>query len=487
MARLPLVGGSYSPRSVIANCQRCINLYPEHNAVGPPVPVTHYQRPGLKPLFRGVNAVVRCLYQASNGKGYAVIDHTVYAINPNWTLRSLGTITTAKTNPASMTDNGVNIFIVDGSQNGWGIRMSDDTFYPLNDPTGLFKGADRVDVIDTFIISNNVGIAPNNEVISTLSATGKDGDGLPVSGGIKYNDQAGNASTMFGFKAAYPDPVQTLIVNNHQVIIFGTLKSEIWFNGGLPGFPFLMYQGAYIEHGAAKYSIACTDISVFFLGQDLQGDGVVWRVGGDNAYRCRRISNHALEFQIRKMKNESQISDAIGYCYQQDGDFYYVLHFPAGDQTWVYDDTLGAQDPNIAWHQEGWTDPQTGILHRHRANCHAFIYGKNVVGDFENGTIYEMSLDTYTDTVSGIVCPITFLRTFPHIGTGETDLGPFGKRPIPADGRRIQFTAFMLDLECGMASGPATIALRYSDDRGRTYSSDVLQTGGQLGQYLTQP
>jgi hypothetical protein len=368
-----------------------------------------------------------------------------------------------------MIDNGATIAVVDGSTGGWLIDMPTNGFSAWNDPTGLFRGADRIDIIDTFFVMNVAG-NNNNEFISTLS------------------DTTIFDPTYYAFKAAYPDPLSSIIVNQHYIILLGTLKSELWFNTGLPTFPFTMFSGAYYEHGlGAKYSLATGDISVYFLGQDLQGHAMVWRIGGGDLHSCRRISNHALEHQMRKMANSVGIDDAIGYTYQQDGHWFYVLHFPKGDQTWVYDDTLGFEDPMVAWHQEAWTDPATGTLHRHRGNCHGFINGQNVVGDWENGTLYALDLDVYTDTVNGVVCPNTYLRTFPHLGTGEVEIGVWGKRPVVADGRRIRYSAFMLDLECGLVSDLPTVALRYSDDRGRTYSSDVLQTTGELGEYLTQP
>jgi hypothetical protein len=469
MARLPLVGGAYAPRSIIANCQRCINLYPEANPAGSAVPLTHYQRPGLIPIAQGPNAPVRCLYRASNGNGYCVIGSTVYAVSSSWQLTNLGSITPGLTTPANMIDNGSTIVVVDGSPLGWTIDMSTNAFAQLVDSTGLFRGATRGDYIDSFLIFNVPG-ASSNEWISTLS------------GEVTFQD------TYFAFKTAYPDPLQVLYVNNHEILLIGQLKTEVWYNGGLPTFPFLMIQGVYHEHGTvAPYSVASADISVFCLGLDLQGQGVVWRFIG---YESIRISNHALEYAIMKMSKSVGISDAIGYVVQMDGHYFYVLHFPSGDQTWVYDDTI--RDPNVAWHQEGWSDPATGILHRHRANCYAFFNNTNVVGDWQNGTLYAMDMDTYTDTVAGAACSIQWLRTFPHIGGGEVEFGPYGKRPIPSDGRRIQFTNFMLDLECGMApagadGNPPWVALRYSDDRGRTWNSDVLQTGGEPGQYLTWP
>jgi hypothetical protein len=370
-----------------------------------------------------------------------------------------------------MIDNGVAIIVVDGSQNGWTINMTTNAYGTYDDPSGLFRGATRGDYIDTYLLFNVVGTnINNNEFISTLS------------GSTTFDP------TYFAFKTAYPDPLMSIIVNNHEILLIGQLKTEVWYNGGLTTFPFLMIQGVYHEHGTcARYSVAAIDVNVYCLGQDLQGNGVVWRFVG---YDSLRVSNHAVEYAIRKMAQTVGIDDAIAYTYQQDGHYFYALHFPKGDQTWVFDHTVG--DPHVAWHQEGWTEPRTGKLHRHRGNCCAFINGTNTCGDWENGTLYAMDLDSYTDTVGGITCSIQWLRTFPHILGGEIEFGPYGKRPIPADGRRIQFTAFMLDLEVGLApmgadGKPPQVALRYSDDRGRTFSSDILQTGGETGQYLTQP
>jgi len=258
----------------------------------------------------------------------------------------------------------------------------------------------------------------------------------------------------------------------------------LWYDAGQPLFPFAALPGAYIEHGiAAKYSIAHYDIAMFWLGRDLHGHGVVFRFRG---YFTDRISNHALEFQIREMANTVGISDAIGFTYQVDGHPFYVLTFPRGDQTWVFDDAV--QDPTLAWHQEAWTSAD-GVMHRIRGQCHAVINDVNVVGDHSNSTLYRLDLDAYTDTVDGIEYAIACVRTFPHIGAarvaGSTQVAQL-------DGRRVQFAAFRADLECGMGPKdindlPAQVSLRWSDDRGRTWGSAVLQSSGEPGSYLTQP
>ena len=70
MVRIPLLGGAYESRSVIASAQEAINLYSEANPQDgqPTVPATSYPTPGLQlvasPPFPGN---YRQQYRASNG------------------------------------------------------------------------------------------------------------------------------------------------------------------------------------------------------------------------------------------------------------------------------------------------------------------------------------------------------------------------------------------------------------------------------------
>ena len=467
MARLPLIGGSYSTRSIIASAQRCINYFPEINPKFALVPVTHYQRPGLVPIAEAGTGPIRQLYRASNStigndNAYVVSGRQVFQINPDWSTTLLGDITPGLVNPVSIIDNGIQALVVDGSPNGWIWNITGTpAFQQLVDPTGLFVGADRVDYIDTFILFNIPGT---------------------IFFGSSLSSELTFDPTYFAGKTDYPDLLQTLIVNRHEILLLGSLKTECWYDAGNALFPFAELPGAYIEHGiAAKYSIASQDISVYWLGQDLQGHGVVFRYRG---YTTARISNHAVEFAIREMASSVGISDAIGYTYQQDGHVFYVIQFPAGNQTWVFDESIG--NPDDGWHQEAWTNPTDGSLNRHRGNCAAFINGINVVGDFESGTIYKMDLDAYTDTVNGRAGPITCVRTFPHIGAG---VGPTGQM-IEYDGHRMMVTAFAADFEAGnsdLAFPSQEISLRWSTDRGRTFGNYVLQEAGAQGDYLVQP
>jgi hypothetical protein len=374
-----------------------------------------------------------------------------------------------------MSDNGTNLVVADGSPTGYITTLEGTDWNPISDSTGTFQGANQWAFVDTFLIWN----LPNSVFFgSTLS------------------NQVVFDPLYIGGKAAYPDNLKSIFVNRREIFLFGDVKSEVWYNVGgsaLAPFPFQILPGTYIEHGiAAIWSRANHDINVFWLSKDLQGEGTVLSFRG---YLTQRISNHALEEAIRQMQATVGIDDAIGMTYQLDGHQFYMLTFPAGNQTWVYD--LSVQDPTAAWHQEAWTDPVSGAMNRSRINCMAFINNKLMAGDWQNGSVYALNMDKYTDRVSpgtgvgsGFVeCPIVCTRSFPHIGSARMAGGQQG---VEVDGRRVQFAAFRADMECGTApldaaGNPAMVSLRWSDDRGRTFGNALLQSGGAPGEFLTQP
>jgi hypothetical protein len=366
-----------------------------------------------------------------------------------------------------MTDNGIDLLLVDGSTTGYTSTLGQGNFATVVDSTGLFQGADQVAYVDTFIIWN-----------------------LPrsVFFGSTLSNQIGFDALFFSGKVAYPDDLRAIYVNRREIFLFGDVKTEVWYNVGgtsASAFPFQILPGTYVEHGiAAPFSVASNDIDVYWLSRDLQGEGVVFSFRG---YLTKRISNHALEDAIRKMQKTVGITDARGFTFQIDGHWFYMLTFPAGNQTWVYD--AAVEDITAAWHQEAWTNPADNSLNRHRASCMAFINGRSTAGDWQNNTVYYLNLDQYFDTVNGVNCPLTCIRSFPHLGQARV---AGGSQMAEVDGRRLQFSALRADIESGMGplqvdGKPAQLTLRWSDDRGRTFGTDVLQSNGAPGEYLTQP
>jgi hypothetical protein len=467
---MELVGGAYAARSVIANAQKCQNLFPEPNREDGPKTMTHYQRPGLRSLQVAPKpAIGRGLYRASTGQGFCVIGQNVYQIGTNFTLTQIGTLNVNRSNLVSMIDNGITLWLVDGSQLGYSYPLNGGgVFGPVVDPTGIFTGSIKVDYIDTFMLW---ALLNSQQFGSTLS-----------------NELVFNA-TFTAAKTGYPDQLVTLYVNRHEILLLGSLKSEIWYDAGNPLFPFAILPGAYIEWGClAPYSVASADVDVFWLAQGLQGVGLVIRQRG---YETKVISNYAISYAIQQMaRNGANLSDAIGYTYTRDGHIFYVLTFVSGDQTWVYDESVG--DPKLAWSQRGWSD-LNGQLHRERIVSHAFLNGLNVGQDWANGTLYSLDPDYFFDYVDPAdgqgprAMPIQYTRTFPQIFMGMQ-----GGQPRFADEYTIRIKRFVADIETGTgpldANGqPPSASLRWSFNRGKSYGNAVLQDIGAQGNFETEP
>jgi hypothetical protein len=209
--------------------------------------------------------------------------------------------------------------------------------------------------------------------------------------------------------------------NFREVWAFGTNSIEVWYDSGATDFPLQRIQGAFNELGcAAPYSVAKMDNGMFWLGRDRRGQGMVYRANG---YTGQRISTHAIEWQIQQY---GDISDAIAYTYQQGGHSFYVLTFPTGNATWVYDAATEA------WHERaGWVN---GTFTRHRSNCQMAFNNQIVVGDFENGNLYAFDLDVYAD--NGNIQK--WLRSWRALPTGQNNL------------KRTAHHSLQLDCESGV-------------------------------------
>lgn len=164
--RVALLGGAYQSRSIISSAQESLNLYPESNPgeSQPPVPVTHFQTPGLTLKATAPNTEgVRQVYCATNGDLYVCVGPKVYYVDPNFNFTLLGTIPDAAT-PVSMADNGLCVVLVDGTSTGYCIDITPTsisglpvprTWGTIADPN--FLGSNFVDYIDTYFIFNQRG------------------------------------------------------------------------------------------------------------------------------------------------------------------------------------------------------------------------------------------------------------------------------------------------------------------------------------------
>ena len=445
MAAIYLTSGAYQSSSVIANCQRCVNLFLEGNPekTKPPAPTTHYVRPGKVTLGTpAAPGLARGLYAASNGKLYAVVGNNVYYIDPGWQFNLLGTIG-AGTSVVSMADNGEfagnDLVLVDGTTNGYVITMSTNAFAPVVDPTGLFTGSDVVRFIQTFFLFNKTGT--QNWYIS-------------LSDDIAFN------ALDIAAKASYADNIITIGVRQREVWLIGSLTTEPWSLTGAADFPFEAIPSTFVTHGILNaQSLVNADTKLFWLSNNLQGKAMFFSTEG---YEVKRISHHGIE-QI--VQNFNSPGDCVSSTYQQDGHTFVVWSFPTDDMTLVYD--LATEQ----WAQFAWTDGN-GVLRRDRTVFYANAYGKTVGIDWETGELVEIDSDTYQDNDG---TAITCIRGFPHVLN---------------EMKRLTHNSCTVDVECGTITDPdrdPIMNLRYSDNRGQSFSQTLQTSMGMTGEYDISP
>lgn len=440
---IPFVGPSYTDRSVNMNAMRTLNFYLEMDQYGKR-PTALYGTPGLDlKVTDAAAAEVRGMW-AINNSLYVVCGNKLRRYNASMVaVVTVGTLNTS-TGPVSMANNTTQLIVVDGSD-GYIITISGDVFAVISDPD-FPTAPTRVTFIDQYFIVNDSG---TQKFYWSTAADGSTWDALDFSSS----------------EGSYDDLI-SLIADHRELWLFGTSTTEVWYNTGDADAPFSRIQGAFIEHGcAAAQSVAKMDNSLFWLGKDERGQGIVWRAQG---YQPKRVSTHAIEYAIQ---GYSTISDAIAYTYQQDGHAFYVITFPTANKTWCYDASTDL------WHERCWRHPSTGVENRHRSNCHAFFNGMQIVGDWQDGRIYDLDPDTFDDDGD----PILSLRAAGHIFDKDEQRTMFHHR------LQVDIEAGV-GLVTGQGSDPQ-IMLRWSNDGGHTWSgyhyADIgsFAAIGEIGEY----
>ena len=377
--KTPILGSAYVARSVNAADNRMVNLFPEIVPEGGKEPAFLQRAPGLTTLATVGAGPIRGLWTYGS-YGYVVSGDTLYRLDSSWNAVAKGTV--GGSGPVSMADNGTQLFIAANPQ-GYIYNASTDVFQQITDPD--FPGAGTVGYIDGYFTFNE----PDSQKIWVTQLL----DGTSVDP-LEFASAEGN-----------PDNVVAVFVDHREVWVFGTNSTEVWYDAGLLDFPLTRIQGAFNELGcAAPYSIAKMDNQVYWLGKDARGQGIVYKAAG---YIGQRVSTHAIEWQ---MQEYADLTDAVGYTYQQDGHNFYVLNFPSANTTWVYDVATGA------WHERASLN--NGEFNRHRANNQMFFNSTTVVGDYENGKIYEFDLNVYADDGA----PQKWLRSWRALPTGANNL-----------------------------------------------------------------
>lgn len=430
MASFPtnFLGAAYESRSLPLAGQTLVNLFFEPAPPGSAEEGMYYGAPGLSMWAEVGSGPIRGELTAS-GYGWVVTGDELYRVSPSGATMLVGEV--PGEGRVCLVNNDTQIVVMHSG--GWHVVTIADLAYGAvpNAPTtaqGTYQ--------DSYIVFPN------------------------ANGTYGWTD-IGNAQSLdalnFASAEAQPDPIIAVLSDHRELWLFGETTTEIAQTSGDSDLVFT--RTAMLEHGcAAKHTPAKSDNTVFWLGRDPNGRGVVFRADG---YSPARISTYALETHIA---GYGDISDAWGYCYQQNGHTFYVLTFP-GRATWAYD--AGTK----RWTRLAYRNTSTGELEQHRGNAYMFLGGQHIVGDYETGKLYELDLDAYTDDGD----PIYRERAWSVI----SDNGNFIKH------HRLEL---MGEMGVGLDGSPTIGAdpkwsLDWSDDGCRTYGNKRDLHMGRIGEF----
>jgi hypothetical protein len=362
--------------------------------------------------------------------------------------------------------------------------VASQTMYALNftvlpSTDGAFSGGNSVGTYDNYFVYNN----PNTQQYGASDLLS------PISNSLS-----------FGSKDGSPDDLVALIVDHREIYLLGEASSEVWVDVGTVPFPFQRIPGTSTQHGcAAKFSLSRLGNSFAYVSRNSRGQGQIMQTEG---YKPVRISTHAVE---QTLVNQ-YIDDAIAWTYQLEGHECYVVTFPTLELTWVYDATTQM------WHKWLYLN-DLGEYERHRGQCSAVFQGMVLCGDYENGSIYELDPENYTDNGQNI----RRLRRAPHLvadfqrqyfdelqiqfqpGVGFTGLSTNSPAipgaiylgdtyflaatqtlTIPFDGVYI---LGMADISTNITTNNPQAMLRWSNDGGSTWSKEYWVSIGNIGRY----
>lgn len=425
--QIPLVGPTYTNRSLPVTSQVTRNFTIEVNHESSEI-VSHPSFPGLK-LFAtpSVTGIGRGMGEY-NGELYAVAGGNLDKIDSLKNTSSIGAV--LGSNHCILEEDGINLVITTGNTKPY---VYDGANLTLTTNANLFT-PNSVTFINRRVVYDGAG---QQAVFADLDdPTTAQGDNIAL-------------------VETKPDDLIRVYAQDQQVLMFGDKTIEPFYFTGSGSPPYRRIDNATKEVGlAAVHSVASNDDFVYFLGSDRR----IYRIAG---LTLQSISNPAIGQCIDKY---SSVSDAKGMCFTLDSQRYYLITFSSGNETWLF-----SEDAN------GWVNLSYGVDHdEYLASAYKYIYGKHLVQDRRNGNIYELDFDTYTHNGETIYW--------------QRDTAKVSSKNLGASGRKLTFNRLRIFVETGTSviegqGSNANIMMQWSNDGGRSWSSERWGAIGELGEY----
>lgn len=433
--KIPLSFGHYAGHSTAQNGQMLVNMMVERDEQGGKEPYYLLMRPGLK-VWKdtGINAPVRGgIFLADGSAVLFVVGDTLVHINRRTGVQTTaGTIGTA-TGPVEFEENPTQVMVSDGAD-GYVYTKSSGAFAVIADADFPTPGS--------LTYQSTYGIIVQR-------GTGK----FSISG---INDFTSWDALDFATAEAAPDNAISCLADHEDLLVFGSKTIEPYINSGDVDFPYTRRSGAMLEIGCGAGQSPAKGENIFFW---LDDKGLVRKAEG---YSPIIISTRQIEKQAKALPSWS---DAIGMFAVVSGHSLYILTFPSGNYTLVYDMSAGGGQ----WYR--WTSyPNDG---RWRGYCLIQDGPLILVGDYLNGKIYELDQETYQDNGQ----PVHWIATANEVSSEEQWIIH----------RRLELT---VEAGVGLAAGQGEdpqVVMTYSDTQGKTWSSERWRSMGKIGNYSARP
>lgn len=434
--RYDIVHGTNSGRAKVISPVDLMNIYPEiEEAEESKFTKALIGCPGYTLAVTALTTgFSRALYTTSTERLFTIISNKLIEISTSETATVRGTLNTSSS-ICVMCDNGTQMLIVDGTD-GYIFTLATNVLAVIS---GTFLPSSPTHCIftDGYFLVNSAGTGKFHFSASYDGETWAAAD---------FATAEYSADTLQGISKT----------SNGTTWMIGKRSVELWNNVGTADLPWRRISGSVKEKGCiAPYTINSNGDSVFWLGNGSNGYGVVYMGVG---YDIIKISTSAIEYQIKQFTN---IDQAIGYSYSDEGHQFYVLCF-LSEASLVYDITTGE------WHKRGTYNSATGKNIRNFAQWCAFFNNKNYVGSHVDGGIYSMSLDVYDEA-------------------GSTILREIITPTISNENKLLRHNKLVIDIETGVGlvndSAPV-IMVQYTHDGGHTWSNiNANMSPGEIGNY----
>lgn len=431
MPEANLFGISQFGKSLNVTAQDRLNCYLEVQPGDDRARVAIYGTPGLDLFTSFGDTPIRGIYQRTDFL-YVVHRGTFYQVNNAGVKTAKGTIGTTS-GKVYMSDNGIQLMLTDGSA-GYIYDFVLDTLVQITDLD--YPGAQTIAWQDGYFIVNPPNT--NQFYVSDL-----------------YDGLVWNALD-FASAESNPDNIIAIWADNSSIYLFGANTTEFWTNSGAVDFPYTKISGGATEWGCAAVNSICKyDNTLAFLAKNRMGEVIIARMSGNLP---QRISNPELEYIIN---NYSSVADCSTFAYMLGGHPMLQVNFPTAMASWLYDGLTNC-----------WSRLQSKDIGRHRAEMGINYLDKIMVTDFENGNLYRLNPNSYTDNGEEIAFEITTKHT-------------------ESDDLRIIVDKLQLDMETGvgLVTGQGDnpqVMMSISKDNGHTYGTEQWCTMGAIGTFKTR-